>query len=110
MNLTTSSYFTFTDGTNTFTSYLDALATVNVGATTALSFGSPTNGGGGGGVTISSSFTSGSYSPTLYFTGTCPISSCNQTRNVSDNVIVSVCTPIGGGGKIRIIKWREVFQ
>lgn len=105
MNLTTSSYFTFTDGSNTFTAYLDSPATVNTGATAALSFGSPTSAGGGGGVTIDSSFTAGSYPPMLYFRGT-----TNQTRSVSDNVVVTSCSAPGGGGRIKIIRWREVIQ
>lgn len=111
MNLTSASYFRFTDGTNIFTAYLDSPTTVNVGSTVLLTFGSQTSAGGGGGVTLSSSFASGSYAPTLYLTGTCPVLSCNQTRNVSDNVNVPVsCSGGSGGGKIKIIKWREVVQ
>ncbi len=104
MNLTTGSDFTFTDGTRTYSAYLDAASSVGVNAVVTLVFGSPTNAGGGGGMLINNAFTPGAYTPVLNFIGT-----VNQTRTVFDKVTVENCTPVAGSGKIRMIKWREVF-
>ncbi|MCX5867709.1 MAG: hypothetical protein NT009_09600 [Proteobacteria bacterium] len=83
MNLTTGSYFRFTDGTRIYTANLSAAVSVPNGATRTLTFNSTAVNGG---------FTIGSYYPTLYLTdgGT-----NNQTRSVSDTVQVVQNIPAG---------------
>lgn len=106
ITLTTASYFTFTDGTNTFTAYLDTASaiTVNAGTTAGpLTFGSVTSGSGaGGGVTVPSAFSYGSWKPTMNLNGT--------VRNISDRATIAPCS-CGSvdTGKKRIIRWREII-
>jgi len=114
MSLSTASCFRFTDGTNTFNAYLDTATTVNAGATVSLSFGSATSAGGGGNVPLTT-FTEGSYTPTLKLTESadtfCTDGSPDsqtapykQTRTVSDNVTVAgSCTQ----PPVQILDWRE---
>ncbi|MDD5223652.1 MAG: Ig-like domain-containing protein [bacterium] len=83
VSLATGSYFTFTDGTRTYTADLNSLVSIPAGATQHLIFNSQA---------VSGSFTLGSYFPTLYLTdgGT-----NNQTRSVSDAVQVLSNIPTG---------------
>jgi len=84
MNLTTGSYFRFTDGTRIYTANLSAAVSVPAGGIPQhLTFNS---------TAVNGSFTLGSYYPTLYLTdgGT-----NNQTRSVSDPVQVIQNIPAG---------------
>jgi hypothetical protein len=105
MSLTTGSYLRFTDGTRILTAYLDSPVTVNSGSTAVLNLGSPTAaGGGGGGATVNSAFTNGSFTPTLSLTD----GAITQNR-VTDVMSVQPCVP-GAGGKVKMLRWREVTQ
>ncbi len=104
--LNSNTFFTFTDGTNVFTAYLNSSTIVNAGATASLSFGSPTFAGGGGGVALSPSFVNGSYAPSMSFYGT-GIASPPQVRPVTDSVTVAGSC---GGGAIKLLDWREIVR
>ena len=102
MNLDQSSFFTFTDGTNTATAFLDvvgpATIPVGVGAPVTLTFGSAVPGAGGGGVVVPNCLASG-VSPTLQLNDG---GINDQTRTVSDQVAVV-------GSCVTILHWQEVI-
>ena len=103
VTLNTTSYFQFPDPAGTVRAYLDSGATINAGATASLTFGSPTNTGGGGGITVSSGLAVSSYTPYFYPNGSA------ADKRFADSVSVQACTP-AAGGKVKMMRWREVTQ
>ena len=82
VTLNTASTFSFTDGTNAYTSNLSSPTFLNTGATNATLTFDPAN--------VSSSFTAGSYNPTMSLTDG---GSYNQSVPVSDSVTVTAVPP-----------------